>query len=123
MHPTDSYSSYFVICTKFLCDLCHDEIQGSEVNLKLHQIGLHLNPYYLSASDRILAQISSYAVQTGKTETPWVPDWDTFKVISELLFLKSFHSQYHFVRNSSHMITCNQRFLKKNYVPYFITFF
>ena len=72
--------------TKFLCDLCHDEIQGTEVNLKLHQIGLHLNPYYLSASDRILAQISSYAVQTGKTETPWVPDWDTFKVISELYF-------------------------------------
>ena len=53
---------------------------GSEIKLKLHQIGLHLNPYYLSASDRILAQISSYVVQTEKTED-WVPDWDTFKVI------------------------------------------
>ena len=66
--------------TKFLCELCEKEIQGPEILLKLHQIGLHLNPYYLSASDRILAQISSYAVHTEKTEVPWVPDWDTFKV-------------------------------------------
>ena len=55
-------------------------ITGGIGGLKLHQIGLHINPYYLSASDRILAQISSYAVQTDKTEGPWVPDWDTFKV-------------------------------------------
>lgn len=65
---------------KLVCHLCHEEFQ-EEVKLKLHQIGLHVNPYYLSASDRILAQISSYAVQTDKTEGPWVPDWDTFKVI------------------------------------------
>ena len=65
---------------RFLCDLCNAEVDGNELNLKLHQIGLHINPYYLSASDRILAQISSYAVQTDKTEGPWVPDWDTFKV-------------------------------------------
>ena len=71
--------------SKFFCDLCQDEIQGSEVKLKLHQIGLHLNPYYLSASDRILAQISSYVVQTEKTED-WVPDWDTFKVRSDFDF-------------------------------------
>ena len=62
------------------CDLCGQEVSGGEVSLKLHQIGLHINPYYLSASDRILAQISSYVVQTDKTEGPWVPDWDTFKV-------------------------------------------
>ena len=68
--------------TKFKCDLCYDEVlEGGIAGLKLHQIGLHINPYYLSASDRILAQISSYAVQTDKTEGPWVPDWDTFKVI------------------------------------------
>ena len=88
---------YFVIeghDTKFLCELCEKEIQGPEILLKLHQIGLHLNPYYLSASDRILAQISSYAVHTEKTEVPWVPDWDTFKVsfintkiISDCLFM------------------------------------
>lgn len=65
---------------KFHCHLCQEVIEGSEIKLKLHQIGLHVNPYYLSASDRILAQISSYAVQTDKTEDPWVPDWDTFKV-------------------------------------------
>ena len=63
----------------FRCDLCMQEVTGGEVSLKLHQLGLHINPYYLSASDRILAQISSYVVQTDKTEGPWVPDWDTFK--------------------------------------------
>ena len=65
---------------KFKCDLCLEEVEGGIGGLKLHQIGLHINPYYLSASDRILAQISSYAVQTDKTEGPWVPNWDTFKV-------------------------------------------
>jgi len=62
--------------TKFLCDLCKDEIQGSEVKLKLHQIGLHLNPYYLSASDRILAvsekaanSNSANQAQTATTNT------------------------------------------------------
>ena len=65
---------------KYQCDLCHEEIVGEAAELKLHQIGLHINPFYLSASDRILAQISSYAVQTEKTEGPWIPDWDTFKV-------------------------------------------
>lgn len=69
---------------KFHCHLCSEIIQGSEMKLKLHQIGLHVNPYYLSASDRILAQISSYAVQTDKTEDPWVPDWETFKVRSNI---------------------------------------
>ena len=28
--------------TKFLCELCEKEIQGPEILLKLHQIGLHL---------------------------------------------------------------------------------
>ena len=57
-----------------------EKVDGGIPGLKLHQIGLHINPYYLSASDRILAQISSYAVHTDKTEGPWIPDWDTFKV-------------------------------------------
>lgn len=74
---------------KFVCDLCREEIKGGELEFKLHQIGLHVNPYYLSASDRILAQISSYAVQTDKTESPWVPDWDTFKVRNPLIFVHS----------------------------------
>ena len=72
----------------FRCDLCLQEVSGGEVSLKLHQIGLHINPYYLSASDRILAQISSYVVQTDKTEGPWVPDWDTFKVRNQSGSLK-----------------------------------
>ena len=68
----------------FKCDLCLAEVEGGVAALKLHQIGIHINPYYLSASDRIIAQISSYVVQTDKTEGPWIPDWDTFKVCIEI---------------------------------------
>jgi hypothetical protein len=68
--------------SRMVCDLCKEDIKGEELDLKLHQISRHINPYYLSASDRILAQISSYAVQTDKTDGPWIPDWDNFKVIN-----------------------------------------
>ena len=91
---------------KFKCDLCPEEVEGGIGALKLHQIGLHINPYYLSASDRILAQISSYAVQTDKTEGPWVPNWDTFKVLTYTIFhLIKLGTSYIIVRMSLQMCT------------------
>ena len=70
------------------CNLCDGIDIGNILELKLHQIGTHINPYYLSASDRIIAQITSYAIRTEKTDEPWIPDWDNFKVtIIRIMFL------------------------------------
>ena len=70
---------------ELICDLCeaasNSKTPFTILDLKLHQIGQHINPYYLSAADRILAQISSYAITPSKTDGPWIPDWENFKVL------------------------------------------
>lgn len=65
---------------RYVCDLCHMSIEeGGEEALKLHQMQTHINPFYLSASDRISAKIHSYAVKTTGGAANWIPNWDTFQ--------------------------------------------